>query len=238
MNDIGDHAPHGKVRKFSQIDGFISVVFRYQECRRKIFMKAPHQQFSVEDGHDHPAFGQANGPVHHQDVVVENTCFAHSVSFHPEKEGSRFISRSDEAKKLGVHMAVPYFMARPLIREHGIHVFSSNYNLYGDLSWRVMETLREMLGPDRVEVYSVDEAFLDLDELDADNWQQLALDIRNRVAEWTGIHVSVGIAPGKVLAKLANRLAKKNKLETGCVYVLENNEQILSALQQTPVDDI
>ena len=148
------------------------------------------------------------------------------------------ISRSDEAKKLGVNMAVPYFMARPLIREHRIHVFSSNYNLYGDISWRVMETLREMLGPDRVEVYSVDEAFLDLDELNADSWHQLALDIRNRVAEWTGIQVSVGIAPGKVLAKLANRLAKKNKQETGCVYVLDNNEQINSALQLTPVEDV
>ena len=71
------------------------------------------------------------------------------------------ISRSDEAKKLGVEMAGPYFMAKPLIQKHGVAVFSSNYNLYGDLSWRVMETLRMMLGKKNVEVYSVDEAFLD-----------------------------------------------------------------------------
>src|SRR5215813_14613631 len=72
------------------------------------------------------------------------------------------VSRSDEAKKLGVEMAGPYFMAKPLIEKHDIAVFSSNYNLYGDLSWRVMETLRVMLGAKNVEVYSVDEAFLDL----------------------------------------------------------------------------
>ncbi len=72
------------------------------------------------------------------------------------------ISRSNEAKKLGVQMAGPYFMAKPLIEKYDVAVFSSNYNLYGDLSWRVMETLRMMLGKDKVEVYSVDEAFLDL----------------------------------------------------------------------------
>ena len=69
------------------------------------------------------------------------------------------ISRSDEAKKLGVEMAGPYFMAKPMIEKHKVSVFSSNYNLYGDLSWRVMETLRTMLGKKNVEVYSVDEAF-------------------------------------------------------------------------------
>lgn len=67
------------------------------------------------------------------------------------------ISRSDEAKKLGVEMAGPYFKAKPLIEKYGVSAFSSNYNLYGDLSWRVMETLRMMLGEENVEVYSVDE---------------------------------------------------------------------------------
>ena len=73
------------------------------------------------------------------------------------------ISRSDEAKAFGVQMAGPYFLAKPLIEKHNVATFSSNYNLYGDLSWRVMETLRMMLGEDKVEVYSVDESFLDLD---------------------------------------------------------------------------
>lgn len=148
------------------------------------------------------------------------------------------ISRSDEAKKLGIGMAIPYFMAKPLIRQHQIAVFSSNYNLYGDLSWRVMETLRDLLGPARVEVYSVDEAFLDLEGLKRQDWQQLAIEIRERVFEWTGIQVSVGIASGKVLAKLANRLAKKDKQKTDCIYVLDQPDKIIDALKKTPVEDI
>jgi DNA polymerase V len=148
------------------------------------------------------------------------------------------ISRSDEAKKLGVEMGIPYFLARPLIEQHGIQVFSSNYNLYGDLSWRVMETLRQMLGSKRVEVYSVDEAFLDLQGLTEKNWHQLAMEIRSRVWEWTGIQVSVGIAPSKVLSKLANRLAKKDKVNTGCVYILEEAAAIEKALQLTDVADL
>ena len=119
------------------------------------------------------------------------------------------ISRSDEAKKLGVEMGGPYFLAKPLIQKHGISVFSSNYNLYGDLSWRVMETLRHLLGKDRVEVYSVDEAFIDLHGFDRDALPGIALQIRQTVEQWTGIKVSVGIAATKVLAKLANRLSKK-----------------------------
>lgn len=148
------------------------------------------------------------------------------------------ISRSDEAKKLGIEMAGPYFMARPLIEKHGVTVFSSNYNLYGDLSWRVMETLRHLLGPQNVEVYSVDEAFLDLNAYHPDELPALALRLRETVEQWTGIKVSVGIAPTKVLAKLANRLAKKNKSKTNCITLLDTEEKIIRALQQTPVADI
>ena len=148
------------------------------------------------------------------------------------------ISRSDEAKKLGIEMAGPYFMARPLIEKHGVTVFSSNYNLYGDLSWRVMETLRHLLGPKNVEVYSVDEAFLDLNAYHPDELPALALRLRETVEQWTGIKVSVGIAPTKVLAKLANRLAKKNKSKTNCITLLDTEEKIIRALQQTPVSDI
>lgn len=148
------------------------------------------------------------------------------------------ISRSDEAKRLGVEMAGPYFLAKPLIDKHRISVFSSNYNLYGDLSWRVMETIRQMVGPSRVEVYSVDEAFVDLEGLEQQDWRQLAADIREQVAQWTGIQVSVGIAPTKVLAKLANRLAKKDKANTACINVLETSDEIAGALRQTPVEDI
>ncbi|HOZ78731.1 MAG TPA: Y-family DNA polymerase [Ferruginibacter sp.] len=148
------------------------------------------------------------------------------------------ISRTDEAKQLGVPMAGPYFEAKPLIQQHNIATFSSNYNLYGDMSWRVMETLRTMLGKKNVEVYSVDECFLNLEEFEEKDLKKIGLEIRERVEQWTGIKVSVGIAPTKVLCKVANHLAKKNKEKTNCVVVLDNPEIIQYALQKTPVGDI
>lgn len=148
------------------------------------------------------------------------------------------ISRSDEAKDLGVQMAGPYFMAKPLIEKHAVATFSSNYNLYGDLSWRVMETLRIMLGKDNVEVYSVDEAFLNLDEYERADLTQVGMAIRETVEQWTGIKVSVGIAPTKVLSKVANHIAKKNKIATQCVVVLDTKPKIEEALQNTPVKEV
>ncbi|HEX7905956.1 MAG TPA: Y-family DNA polymerase [Chitinophagaceae bacterium] len=148
------------------------------------------------------------------------------------------ISRSDEAKELGVEMAGPYFMAKPLIQKHDVAVFSSNYNLYGDLSWRVMQTLRVILGKKNVEVYSVDEAFVDLGIFPPEDLPAIAKQIRETVEKWTGIKVSVGVGPTKVLAKLANRLSKKNKLLTNWVMVLDTEEKIIEALRQTPVGDI
>ncbi len=148
------------------------------------------------------------------------------------------ISRSDEAKQLGVEMAGSYFKAKPLIEKYGVATFSSNYNLYGDLSWRVMETLRVLVGKENVEVYSVDEAFLNLDEFGETDLQKAGLKIRATVEEWTGIKVSVGVAPTKVLSKVANHLAKKNKLATQCVVVLDTKEKIASALQNTPVGEV
>ena len=135
-------------------------------------------------------------------------------------------------------MAGPYFMAKPLIEKHNVEVFSSNYNLYGDLSWRVMETLRIMLGKKNVEVYSVDEAFLDLSIFPLEDLPATAKEIRTTVENWTGIKVSVGVAPTKVLAKLANRMAKKNKHLTDCITVLDTDEKISAALHKTPVSDI
>jgi DNA polymerase V len=149
------------------------------------------------------------------------------------------ISRSDEARKLGVGMAIPYFQARHIIDQHDIAVFSSNYHLYGDMSWRVMETLRALMGNrENVEVYSVDEAFLDLSHVPADQLAVYALEIKETVEQWTGISVSIGIAPTKTLAKMANRLAKKNKKESGCITILASGEAIRIALQQTRVDDL
>ncbi|MBL7732617.1 MAG: Y-family DNA polymerase [Chitinophagaceae bacterium] len=148
------------------------------------------------------------------------------------------ISRSDEAKELGVEMAGPFFMAKDLVKKHEMQVFSSNYHLYGDLSWRVMETLRILLGKNNVEVYSVDEAFLNLDNFSAEELPSLAENIKQTVEKWTGIKVSVGVAPTKVLAKLANRLAKKNKHKTGCIALLDTEDKIVDALRQTAVEDV
>ena len=135
-------------------------------------------------------------------------------------------------------MAGPYFMAKPLIEKHDVTVFSSNYNLYGDLSWRVMETLRMLLGKKNVEVYSVDEAFVDLSIFSLEELPIIAKEIRTIIEDWTGIKVSVGVAPTKVLAKLANRMAKKNKQITDCIMVLDTEEKISAALHKTPVSDI
>ncbi len=148
------------------------------------------------------------------------------------------ISRSDEAKKLGIDMGVPLFEVRSLLRAQQVAVFSSNYALYGDCSWRVIEVLREILGKERVEVYSVDEAFLELDELGTEELEKLSLSIRDQVEQWTGIRVSIGVGPTKTLAKLANRLAKKNKAATNCVMVLSTESATEDALRRTAVADL
>lgn len=148
------------------------------------------------------------------------------------------ISRSDEAKSLGVAMAGPYFKARPLIEKYNVATFSSNYNLYGDLSWRVMETLRMQLPEHCVEVYSVDECFLDLSHIPAKEIAAFSLHLKDTVEQWTGIKVSIGVAPTKVLCKVANRLSKKHKEATNCVLVLDTPRKTEQALQKTPVEDI
>ncbi len=148
------------------------------------------------------------------------------------------ISRSDEAKALGVEMAGPYFKAKPLIEKYGVATFSSNYNLYGDLSWRVMETLRKILPPHCVEVYSVDECFVDLSHIPKEELQAFSLYMRETVETWTGIKVSIGVAPTKVLSKIANRLSKKHKEATNCVLVLDTPRKTEQALQKTPIEDV
>ena len=148
------------------------------------------------------------------------------------------VSRTDEAKKLGVGMAAPYYQNKDVIEKNDVTVFSSNYNLYGDLSMRVMDTLRELVGDCRVEVYSVDEAFLDLGMIPDEQLHSAAIQIKETTEQWTGIAVSIGVAPTKVLSKVANRLSKKNKKLTGCVMVLDTEEAIKDALIRTDVGDI
>ena len=148
------------------------------------------------------------------------------------------ISRSDEAKNLGVDMAGPYFKAKPLIEKYEVATFSSNYNLYGDMSRRVMDTLRVLVGEANVEVYSVDEAFLDVKMADKELLDKYALQMRETVEQWTGVSVSIGIAPTKTLAKIANHLAKKNKAATKCVTTLVDEDDIIKILKRTHVKEI
>ena len=120
------------------------------------------------------------------------------------------IARSEEAKQLGIKMGAPTFKNETFFRQHQVAVLSSNYALYGDMSARVMEVMRPLVSA--MEVYSIDEAFLSLDDAHGEDF---AREIRERVRQWTGIPVSVGIAPTKTLAKLANRLAKKTPQRQG-----------------------
>ncbi|MFM1794188.1 MAG: hypothetical protein RL642_573 [Bacteroidota bacterium] len=151
------------------------------------------------------------------------------------------ISRTDEAKRVGIDMGAPLFESRQLIKEKQVAVFSSNYHLYGNMSMRVMDTLR-MLTDDHlhrcVEVYSVDEAFINLDHLPVDALASFAERVRDVVFKWTGIPVSIGIAPSKVLSKVANRIAKKDKQKSNCVMVLDTDEKLQQALMATDVADL
>jgi DNA polymerase V len=121
------------------------------------------------------------------------------------------VARSNEVKALDIPMGVPFFKQKALIKKHSVEVFSSNYQLYGDMSKRVMDSLR-LFCPD-MEVYSIDEAFLRLDHLQPRDLGEYCKTIRQKILQWTGIPVSIGIGPTKVLAKVANHVAKK---QTAC----------------------
>ena len=142
------------------------------------------------------------------------------------------IARSNEAKSLGIKMGAPAFKMKSLFDLHKVHVFSSNFALYGDLSKRVMQILNE--GSPAIEVYSIDEAFLDLKGVMKLN--QFSVDLRTRVGKWTGIPVSIGVAPTKTLAKVANRIAKKYRKDG--VFLMKKNTTINHVLKHTLVSDL
>ncbi len=145
------------------------------------------------------------------------------------------IARSDEAKALGIEMGTPYYMVKDLLKVNGVKVFSSNYTLYGSMSQRVMHLLKSFV--QKVEVYSIDEAFLDLSDLRYADLSSLAIEIREKIKSHTGLTVSIGIAPTRALAKSANRFAKKYKKDTG-VHFAGSPEQINELLMATPVGEI
>jgi DNA polymerase V len=141
------------------------------------------------------------------------------------------ISRSREAKDLGIKMGEPYFKVKELVKKNKVEVYSSNYALYGDISRRVMKVLKTF--SPKVEIYSIDEAFIDLSFIDEKGVEDYGREIRSRVLKWTGIPTSVGIASTKTLSKVANHIAKKEK--AGVIYL---NTNIDEKLKKFPIEDV
>ena len=139
------------------------------------------------------------------------------------------VARSNEAKQLGIRMGVPYYQVRNICERYGVVVFSSNYELYGDMSRRIVSVL-SCFAPE-MEVYSIDESFLNLDKVG--NPLELSRQIRKRVGDWTGIPISIGLGPTKTMAKLANRLAKKGN--EGCLEVRPGDRE---SLRSVAVEDV
>jgi DNA polymerase V len=143
------------------------------------------------------------------------------------------IARSQEAKDVGFKMGEPIFKCRDRVKQHNVIVRSSNFSLYGDMSRRVMQTIR-LFAPD-VEIYSIDEAFIKLDGLIGRDFEQEMRRMRSAILQWTGIPISIGIGKTKTLAKLANHYAKKN-IETGGVSQIPQNPNEM--LRKVEVGDV
>ena len=139
------------------------------------------------------------------------------------------ISRSNEAKALGIKMGEPYFKEKEIIVKNNVQVFSSNYSLYGDISRRVMRTLKRFNSD--IEIYSIDEAFLDLSNFSDNEIEDVGHEIRNIVLKWTGIPTSIGIAKTKTLSKVANHIAKKKKSGVVSLVGIENIDPILEKVE-------
>ncbi|MEA5459751.1 Y-family DNA polymerase [Arcicella sp. LKC2W] len=145
------------------------------------------------------------------------------------------ISRSQEAKDMGIEMGVPLHKISDYIHKKQLEYFSSNYALYGDISSRVMNCLNDLCPA--VEVYSIDEAFLDLSIIPDEELYDFGVEVKHKIGKWTKIPVSIGIAPTKSLAKVANRYAKKyHKIEG--VFVIDSKEVLEKVLTETPIESV
>jgi DNA polymerase V len=146
------------------------------------------------------------------------------------------ISRSNEAKAVGIPMGAPAFQIKELVKEKNVQLFSSNYALYGDLSNRVMAILGQFTP--NVEIYSIDEAFLNFDGLNILDYHDYGLQMKNRIQKWVGIPVCIGFAETKALSKVANKIAKKFQDRTKGVYVIDSEEKRIKALKWTKIEDV
>lgn len=145
------------------------------------------------------------------------------------------VARTAEAKALGIKMGAPMFTIRDLCKREGVVVFSSNYTLYGDMSRR-MNTVYHAFAPD-IEIYSIDESFLDLTPVEPRHREQLGRDLRSTVSMWTGVPTCVGIGPTKTLAKLANKIAKSTP-QLGGVCDLTSEEARREWLPLVDLEDV
>jgi DNA polymerase V len=143
------------------------------------------------------------------------------------------VSRSNEAKALGIKMGEPYFKAKDIIVKNNVQVFSSNYSLYGDLSRRVMRTLKRFNSD--IEIYSIDEAFIDLSNFPDNEIEKVAQEIRSTVLQWTGIPTSIGVAKTKTLSKVANHIAKKKQSGITSFIGVENIDPLL---EKVDINDV
>ena len=146
------------------------------------------------------------------------------------------ISRSNEAKAVGIPMGAPAFQIKELVKEKNVQLFSSNYVLYGDLSNRVMAILGQFTP--NLEIYSIDEAFLNFDGLTLSDYHDYGIQMKTRVQKWVGIPVCIGFAETKALSKVANKIAKKFQDRTKGVYVIDSEEKRIKALKWTKIEDV
>ena len=146
------------------------------------------------------------------------------------------ISRSNEAKELGIPMGAPAFKYEKIFRENNVQVFSSNFPLYGDMSSRVMSILSKFTP--NIEIYSIDEAFLKFEGFENYDLESYCQEIKDMVLKWTGIPISIGIAPTKALAKVSNRIAKKFPNQTKGVCLINSEEKRVKALKWLKIEDV
>ena len=145
------------------------------------------------------------------------------------------VARSNESKALGIKMGTPFYQVRHLIEDKGLVACSSNYALYGDLSNRVMSILADTVP--KIEIYSIDEAFLHLDGISLDRMPGMCRELVKKIRRWVGVPVSIGVAPTKTLAKAASHFAKTYKGYKG-VCMIDTDEKRLKALELTPIEDV
>jgi len=178
-------------------------------------------------------------------IDVNNFYVSCEKVFNPKLEGKPviilsnndgcIISRSDEAKSLGLKMAEPAFNKKQYLKENNVQAFSSNYTLYGDMSNRIIQVLKSF--SPRIEVYSIDESFIELPDNQTIKLDRIGVDIKKKIRKDIGVHVSVGIGKTKALAKIANKIAKKEINYNG-VCILSSNRDIDCALRNTRIEDV